>query len=484
MRCLYLTQELAPYFSVGGLSLVAASLPQLLASDFCIEHTIVLPYYPTLVQRAGLQTEILAELPPITIGQKTAPASVHRITNHHYQCEILLIRSDMWYQPGQGIYHDDDYNEYPDAVPRSAFFGACIAHWLEQATTSFDIIHGNDWQSAIALFLLARKRCKRNHASPRLLYNINNGCYQGRFSAELLPYLGLDDDDQDEILRIAAGQPSMMLLALMAADRLVTCSPSYSEELSSVFSGTSMADIFKNKHIVGIISGVDTAVWNPQRADSLTSCYTADTVESGKYQNKRALQRHFGLRECASTPVYGICSRLVPEKGIELILEGLKDLVMSGQIQLVTIGAGLRQYREDFQLLVKEAPDFAYYQSEFTSPSAHLLYAGCDFTLMPSLFEPGGQNQLIAMHYGTIPIVNAVGGLRDTVIDVRCDPDRGNGFCLQKATSQNLCATVSYSASWLQNEIATVIKVRKRMMQNNWSWRQTAKQYAELYYTL
>lgn len=479
MECLYLCQELDPYFTEGGLGLTAASLPATLQESFGVRHTLMLPYYPALVRRAGLRTERVAELGSLTIGGRTAAAEIHRALELDQPCQVLLVRSDEWYDR-EGIYRDRHYVELPDAGARAAFFGTCVDLWLAGQGHRFELVHGNDWQSGMALWLI---RERRRGSRPRLLFNIHSAQYQGRLSPGELSRLGLPREALEPVQRAAAGRPSLMLLALLSADHLVTCSPTYARELPAMLAGTPLCAPLTELPLEGIVSGVDPQVWSPGRPGALARPYDARTVTEGKRRNRSLLQEACGLTADPDATVYGVCGRLVPDKGIDLVLEAAAPELGSGRARLVVMGPGEAGYHQQIQRLARELPGRIRGFPAFEPDLARLLYAGCDFVLMPSRVEPCGLNQLIAMRFGTLPIVAPVGGLNDTVLDFRHHP-AGAGLVLEAPSVRALAETLEQAHAWLHGSPSQVAAVRRRAMAQDWTWHRTARQFHLLYQRL
>lgn len=478
MRSVFITQELSPYFSAGGLGLFSASLPTTLASKFGIEHVIVLPFYPKLVEQRNIQTKVILELSPATLGSQTTSATICRVINEHPSCEILLVRSDAWYGYEDGIYGGGDKN----AALRAVHFGLRIAQWIEQSNSEVDIVHGCDWQSGPALFFIDRLRRAKNGRMPRLLFNLQNATYRGNVKPEDLMGFGLTDEELEILRRIAPSKPSLMLMGMLAADKLVTASPTYAGEIVTKFAGTSFREPVQQKGITGIIWGVDTADWNPARQLEFNVPYTPDDLEEGKRQNKRLLQSHYQLKLEAQLPVFGICSRLVPEKGIDLIIEGLSTLIRSGQIQLVVLGYGNRRYCQTFERWAAEQPSLVAFEQNYSQSLAFLLFAACDFVFVPSLMEPSGTTQQIGMYFGTLPIVTPVGGLKDTVMDLRRDPGQGTGFMLDIPTASQLQSVTQQVLDWYHEYPDAFAQARRRAMTiNQGTNRSGAEAYVEMY---
>ncbi|QIY98686.1 glycogen synthase [Streptomyces sp. S1D4-11] len=475
MRCLYLCQELAPYFVEGGLGQAARALPELLHRHHDLDHTLLIPYYPRLVDRQGLRTETVARLSAMTVG---GAATVERLVDHDGSCEVFLLRSDRWYDR-EGIYRDGRYVEFPDAAARAAFYGSAAAQWVRGSGRSYDLVHGNDWQSGPALAHLRHLRGRGGR--PALLMNVHNGEYRGDVSPRQAAQLGLPDEFTARLLDKAQGSPSLLLTGLLAADAATTGSPGYARELAEAFAGTALGDALGPLRMEGIVAGVDRKVWDPASPGPLTVPYDGREVTDGKRANKRLLQRRTGLGADPRIPLFAVCARLVPDKGIDLVFAALGPLLTSGRAQLAVVGTGDAEYLKVLADLQDRAPRAVHHTPRFDQELASLVYAGADFTLMPSRVEPCGLNQLIAMAYGTIPLVSAVGGLRDTVTDLRDDPAEGTGFRFAALTSDAVGHTVDHAVRWLAEHPGEVERTRRRAMSHDWSWERTARQTARLY---
>lgn len=475
MKCLYITQEYAPLFSEGGLGLTSASLPAALDRLHDTHHDLVLPYYPREVDRLGLRTEEVSVLPERQVTGIRSGATVRRLLGHRHSGEILLVRADAWYDR-PGIYRDEEYHPFADEAARGAFFGWCVAEWVATAHRGYDLVHGNDWQSGAAMAHLR----DRFPSLPQIL-TIHNGLYSGDLSAQDLPALGLPASQIPLLLRYQREQPSLLLSALLASDAVVTCSGGYVEELLAQTQGTAIGAVLEQARPTGIVFGVDSEVWDPAGVDRPTYPYDVSTVRVGKQVNKQELQKTLDLRADHSIPVVGVCSRLVPEKGSDLLLEALEPLVRHGRLQLVLVGPAEGPLRERLRVLRRDVPEHLVHVPRFDQDIAWLTYAGADFTVMPSRVEPCGLNQLIAYRYGTLPVASPVGGLRDTVTDVRVDPVHGTGFLIPEHTARSVRTTVLDALEWWEHRPTELAETCVRVMRQDWSWARTAGQYAQVY---
>ncbi|MFE4925416.1 glycogen synthase [Streptomyces sp. NPDC056661] len=474
MRCLYITQEYAPLFAEGGLGLTSGSLPATLKRRHGWDHDIVLPYYPWLVERHGLKTEVVALIEPRKIGGTDCGASIHRLLECPDPCEIFLVRADTWYDRS-GIYRDERYVPFPDEVERAAFFGSCVADWVALGDRPYDLIHGNDWQSGAAMMHLR----ERFPATP-IVYSILSAVYQGSFSQDRLADLGLPQAYAASLGKNSGDQLSLFLTALFVSDATVTCSPTYAQELLGEFQGTPLGNALKDSELAGIVLGVDYSLWDPEAHGRPTTPFDIGAIAAGKKRNKSALQKRMGLAE-KDLPMIGVCSRLVPEKGTDLLVEALADLLAQGRLQTVMIGPATDILRSDIKALKAMHPRDLAYVDRFDQEAAWLAYAGSDFTVMPSQVEPCGLNQLIAYRYGTIPIVSDVGGLRDTVTDVRRHPETGSGFIIPYLSAESVADTINVALAWMESAPYEVAAVRRRVISQDWSWVKTADEYANLF---
>jgi starch synthase len=475
MRTLYITQEYAPFFAEGGLALASSSIPAVLERQHGLRHDIVLPYYPRLVGRLGLETEHVLDLPDREVAGAQPRAAVHRLVRHTGYVDIYLIRADAWYDR-PGIYCDDSYQAFADETQRAAYFGLCVADWVSARAEPYGVVHGNDWQSGAAMAHL-------RHRFPDLpqVLTVHNGMYRGDVGGGGLTGLGLPQTCVRRLAGSSHDRPSLLLAAVHAADAVVTCSAAYAAELLTPVDGDPLPEALRRTGVRDIPFGVDEALWDPGTPGRSSVPFDAATVDEGKRSNKLALQKRLGLREDESLPLIGVCSRLVPEKGVDLLLEGLGPLVRRGLAALVLVGPATAEFQEVLSALGRAAPEHLAHVPAFDQDLAWLTYAGADLTVMPSRTEPGGLNQLIAYRYGTVPVVSPVGGLGETVTDLREHPADGTGFFIPGHTAGAVRDTVLTALRWMDRDRGRLTRTRRRLMAQTWSWTRTARRYAELY---
>ncbi|MFD8722619.1 glycogen synthase [Streptomyces sp. NPDC059629] len=477
MKVLYITQEYAPFFVEGGLGLTSRALPAALHERFGLHHDLVLPYYPNLMERHGLQSEEVVRLSSPAPGDGTR-TTVHRLLDHGGPCEVYLIRADDWYAR-PGIYRDQEYVEYADAVERAAFFGRAVAEWVERTGACYDLVHANDWQSGAALAHLRARRAAGG--GPALIMNVHSAAYEGELRRPLPSGLALPKETADMLRERSDGRPSLLLAGLLSADAAVTCSPTYSSELAGQHARTALGGAWSSRPTAGVVSGVDPAVWDPTARGRSSSPFDAATVDAGKSANKVRLRRRLRLEEAPRVPLLGVCSRLVEEKGTDLLLDALVPLVAEGRLQLALVGPAEPALRHRIEGHARDLRGGLAHVPRFDQDIAWLVYAGADFTVMPSRVEPCGLNQLIAMAYGTLPVVSPVGGLRDTVRDLRLSPDEGSGFVIPEHTAASVMDTVQAALAWAAADPRRLTGARRRVMGQDWSWSRTAEEFRGLY---
>jgi starch synthase len=345
-----------------------------------------------------------------------------------------------------------------------------------------DIIHLNDWQTApCAVYLRTTHRHLVARGAVRVVYTIHNLQYQGRWDPGILDEAGLDRASVFTPFGLEYwGDVNWMKAGIVYADAITTVSRRYAEEIQTLDFGWGLDELLFQRHsrVVGVPNGIDWEVWNPATDDAIVACYTADTATDGKAQNRGALRREFALPDDPEVPLVGVVSRLVDQKGFDLVgqlAQELPDL----PLQLVVLGAGHAAYERLFRSLSATSRNVRA-RIGFDAPLSHRIYAGADFFLMPSAFEPGGLGQLIALRYGTVPLVRATGGLADTVTDVAADPKHGNGLSFSE-----------YSAAALRDTLRRAVRLYAdhkrwpelvaRAMGYDSRWSASARAYVDLY---
>lgn len=473
LSILFASAEMAPWVKTGGLGDVAAALPAALHQA---KHDIrvLIPAYPAMRQ-AFPQATLLAELP--ALAPALPPARLLAAESAGLPL-ILLDCPTLFDRPGNP-YLDALGHDYEDNGIRFGLLSR-VAALLGQAESPLDwhpdIVHLNDWQTALAPAWL-------ESTDAASIVTVHNIAFQGCFDPSHLVALGLPEHTWRFDGVEFHGQLSFLKAGLQLATLISTVSPTYAEEIQDEAFGYGLAPLLRHRAdaLRGILNGVDNALWNPATDPALAAPYAANRL-AAKRENKRALQIEMGLDAAVDRPLFGIISRLTEQKGLDLVLtlgEGITHL----PAQLAILGSGDKTMEAGFaELAARHSGQIAFRQG-FNEDLAHRIEAGADCFLMPSRFEPCGLNQMYSLRYGTPPIVRATGGLADTVINVSAATlanKTANGFVISEATPHAL---------WLALEMATRCwhdrKLWQRIQQNgmrcDFSWENAAEEYLTLY---
>ena len=451
IKVLCCASEVAPFEKTGGLADVAGSLPRALAR-FGVETLIVMPKYRNV---------------PFT-EKKIADGVRARFIAH----EEYFNRS--------GLY-GNERGDYPDNLQRFSFFCHEALETARREGFRPDIVHAHDWQTALLPVLLKTKLSSDPFfRAAKSVLTVHNIAYQGHFSQKQYGTLGLDPS----LLSIDGfefyGKINLLKAGILFADEITTVSPTYAKEIRTRKFGFGLEGVVKKraKHLVGILNGIDTALWDPANDKRIPAAYSADDL-AGKKKCKAHLQRTCGFAADPETPVFAMVTRLAEQKGLDLVSEAADEL-LSKRVQFVLLGEGDRVYHTTFRNIGKRHPSSSRMFLNFDTVKAHAVYAGADFFLMPSYFEPCGLGQMIGMRYGALPVVRNVGGLADTVVDLDRSPKTGDGFVFDAQSPEKLLDAVD-RARKLFGEKKRLEAVKTRAMRLDFSWGASAKRYLELY---
>lgn len=474
LQVLYAIFEAEPFIKTGGLGDVGGSLPNAVCR-LGVDMRVILPKVSSIDESYRKKMKKIAEF--------TVPLSWR---NQYCGIEQLKHKGVTYYFVDNEYYFKRDYPYgYDDDGERIAFFSKAVLECLQHIPNfSPEVIHCNDWHTALApVFLREHYMELPEYRKIKTVMSVHNLKFQGVFSKHLLgDALGLDDR-KNAVDQLSYGDAVNYLQGgLYYSDRITTVSPTYAEEICSSWYGENLDGIFRQRNSVlsGILNGIDTYRNSPGRDDNLIQKYNASTVKRGKAANKAALQQELGLAVRDDVPLIAFISRLTEQKGLDLLTHILEELLCE-DIQLVVLGVGDRKYEDTFRYFQSVMPDKISACITFDLSLSSKLYAAADMLLMPSQFEPCGLSQMIAMRYGTVPIVRETGGLKDTVIDFRQDDKYGNGFSFANYNAHELLFTVKDAVNVYQNDIISWMAVRKNAMKRDFSWKESAKKYIALY---
>ncbi len=475
MRVVFATSEATPFSKTGGLADVSAALPRALVASGEVDVHVFLPYYRAtrrFLRDRGWSDELTVDAffaDGRGHGHFLTLARAGEPTWHFLDCPLYFERD--------GLYGGAD-GDYEDNAARFAFFCHAVnAVAAELCGGAPEVIHANDWQTALLPVLARHGRCAT-------VMSLHNLAFQGNFAAEAMNDIGVDWS----LFNIDAlefyGKVSLLKGGVVFADALTTVSPSYAEEILEPELGMAFDGILRvhGERLVGILNGIDSAVWSPATDASIASTYHPGDMR-GKAACRRALAAEFGLPDDTDTPIAAVISRLAVQKGSDLIAEVAPRLAELGA-RLVLVGTGDVELEERFRALAAADPEHVAVRIDFDEDLAHRVEAGADLFLMPSRFEPCGLNQMYSMAYGTLPLAHAVGGLRDTIIDATPETladHSATGFLFTEASADALLDCLRRAVATYRDEPAAWQAMVAAGMERDFGWQRAADAYLEVY---
>ena len=467
MKVLFAASEAYPFAMSGGLADVAGALPKALRKRF-VGCRVVLPMYSTIAQELKDKMTFITSI--------TVPVAWRRqycgIFEAHVDGVIYYLIDNQYY-----FKRDSLYGHYDDAE-RFAFFSRAVLEIIPYIDFTPDIIHCNDWQTAlIPVYLNAFYRFNPLYGNMKTVFTIHNIQYQGKYGYELTEdVLGLPPEnaslvDYDRCVNFMKG-------AIQCSDKITTVSPTYSREILDPYYSHGLDTILKmfTFKLTGIVNGIDTDVYNPETDPLIYKNFSVKKID-GKAVNKQKLQEELGLPQKPDTPVIGIVTRLVKHKGLDLVKRVFEDMLRA-DLQFAILGSGEWEFETFFSEMAKKYPDKVGLKLGFNPQLAHRIYAGADIFLMPSQSEPCGLAQMVALRYGTIPIVRETGGLNDTIKD--SGDGEGNGFTFKSYNAHDMLNTVWRAITGYADKEGWAV-LRDRAMKCDNSWGTSANAYIKLY---
>lgn len=469
MKVLFAVSEAKPFIASGGLADVAGSLPVALRRRL-IGCRLVLPLYE------GIPEEYKNEMRFIT--HITVPVAWRRqycgIFEMKYRGVICYFIDNQYYFKRQGI-----YGHYDDAE-RFAFFSRAVLEMIPYIDFKPDVIHCNDWQTALVPAYYSKYYATREgFENIKTVFTIHNIQYQGKYGREILgDVAGFSDEDAS--LLENDGCINFMKGAIESANVVTTVSPSYANEILDPWYSYGLDSILNARKykLHGILNGIDTDINDPATDKALPASFDVEHMK-GKAECKAALQKEMGLPVRPDVPVIGVVSRLVAHKGFDLIKCVLDELLANNDVQMVVLGSGEWQYESFFSEAAQRYPDKLAVKLGFIPALASRIYGGSDMFLMPSKSEPCGLSQMFALRYGSVPIVRATGGLKDSVIDSGILGE-GNGFVFEDYNAHEMLHTIKRALEGYSDHEGWAI-LRKRAMECDFSWGRSANEYIKLY---
>lgn len=470
MKVLYATSEALPFAASGGLADVAGSLPKALRTRL-IGCRVVLPLYESVPQHLRDNMTFLTSL-SVPVAWRRQYCGVFE-AKHNGVIYYLLDNQYYFKRPGL-------YGHYDDAE-RFAFLARAVLEMLPHIDFHPDIIHANDWQTAlIPVYYHLFYDQREGYENMKMVYTIHNIQYQGKYGMEILedvfgiPQSAKSIVEQDGCVNLMKG-------AIEMADRVTTVSPTYAEELLDPWYAHGLDTILRLRSfkLSGILNGIDTDSYNSETDPDIYAHYSAEDP-SGKAENKRALQERLNLPQRSDVPLIGMVTRLVSHKGLDLVKYVLDELLQA-DVQMVLLGSGDWTYENFFREAQSRHPDKFCYCAGFVPELARKIYAGADIFLMPSKSEPCGLSQMVACRYGTVPVVRETGGLKDSITD--CGDGYGIGFTFKTYNANDMLESIRRALGAYANKNDWPILV-DRALKADFSWGRSANEYIRLYRAL
>jgi len=464
MRIAHVAAEVHPFAMTGGLGGVVGSLPGALSAAGH-EVAVFMPYYS---RRVGAGVEWLPGTFSTPEGEQFGVASARLAGG---SCPVYMIAREGIFDR-DGIYGPSDWEAYPDNPLRFSFFSRAVLEAVKALGQQWDVVHCHDWHAG-----LIPVYCKLRGGPPTVL-TIHNLAFQGRFPAAQFAATGLPPSlfavDGLEFY----GDLSFLKGGILFADRITTVSPTYAREILSPGCGRGLEGVLETRRnaISGILNGIDCDLWGPEDDPSISTWYTVSSLRNRRACRDDLLQLG-ELNAPRGAAVAGIVSRLTSQKGMDMAVPVLEEMMESGRICVAAVGTGERALEDEFTRLSRQYPGSFFYRCSYDEALSRKIYAGSDFFLMPSRFEPCGLSQMIAMRYGSVPLARRTGGLADTIVPASAE---GNGFLFDgddpedmRAVMEDLLQVFADRRKWLS--------IVRRAMDTDNSWDSRVPEYEEVY---
>jgi len=483
LSIIFASSEVDGFSKSGGLADVARALPLHLKS-LGNDVRIVTPFYRLIPEKHKTSTIIPSLGVPMgseeiwctvrhkdlegNVDGKTISVPVYFIEHKHH-----------FFRHG---YYGDGSQAYPDNASRFGFFSKAVLQICRALDWTPDIFHSNDWHTALVPFYLKQTQLENaDFIKSRSVLTIHNAGYQGGAPGIFRHSLGIPLENFVLEMFEDYGHLNLLKGGINFADQVNTVSPGYAEELRTPLGSHGLHETYlrKGKNFSGILNGCDYDEWNPETDPHLPANFSAKDL-AGKKECKQELQRLYGLPESSSIPIIGMVSRLTMQKGFDHLIPAMRGILRM-DVQVVVLGSGEPWIANAFDQLQKEFSDKLGWYNGYNNELAHLIEAGSDMFLMPSLYEPCGLNQMYSLRYGTLPIVRRVGGLKDTVLQYDESTGKGNGFIFNDPTSASVNNTVSWAVNTFYERPVHFRKMVKAAMKQRFTWKTAAKKYVALY---
>ena len=473
MKLLFVSSEYFPFAKAGGLADAVGSLAQALAARGH-DVSVVLPRYGSIDRSTGIDLQIPLGVP---LGYREEWAGVRQL--EHNGVTVYFLEHRQLFGDRSGLYGPGPASAFPDNARRFAFLARGALQLALALDLRPELIHAHDWPAALIPAMVNLIYRPAGHfADARVVFSIHNFGYQGIFAGGDVDDIGLSDEQRAQSELVQGDDINFMKSAVQHSDWLVAVSPRYAQEIQQPQFGFGLHHEIQSRapRVTGILNGVDTEEWNPG-ADPYLDTPFDHRDQSGKNAAKARLRERMGLTGDADRPLIGLITRLVEQKGVAQLFtpgSGAVERILDDlPVEIVLLGSGHRWVEEEIRRLSARYPAFAA-TIGYDNGLAHLIEAGSDFFLMPSVYEPCGLNQMYSMMYGTLPIVTRTGGLADTV-------DGNTGFFVEESTADAIVTAVRQAVECYLSNRTRLKRMRTTAMKRDFSWDRSAASYEELY---
>ena len=472
MNILFAASEVAPFIKTGGLADVAGSLPKHLAAQGH-DVKVILPLYEGIGPEWRKQMKFLLHF-NVRVAWRNPYCGLFELRRGNVS--YLFVDNEYYFKRAAIYGHYDDGERF-------TYFSRAIVETPAHLDWHPDVIHCNDWQTALVpIYLLEERERVWELRGTKSVFTIHNIEYQGRYGDQVLEdLLGLNKGYMNEHMLAYYGDVNLMKGAIFAADYVTTVSPTYAGELQYPFYAHGLEGVIAHNgyKMRGILNGLDTGLYDPAQDKGLAMCYSAGNLE-GKKACKAALQQAVGLREDPNVPIIACISRLVKHKGFDLVTAAIHE-IMGMDVQMVVLGTGEWNYEEAFRHAESQYPSRFAARIQYSAALSTAIYGGADIFLMPSISEPCGLSQMIAMRYGTVPVVRETGGLKDTVPPYRWDAGEGRGFSFADINAHDMVWVIREAVDLYHQNQAAWKKLQIAGMTADFSWDGPAREYEDIY---
>lgn len=473
LQIAFATSEVFPFCKTGGLGDVAGDLPRALAKLGC-KVVVLCPKYAAIPQTWCDKMEHVAEF-YVNLGWRNEYCGLERVKLEGV--EFYFVDNEKYFaRPGLYGYFDDG--------ERFAYFSKCVTEALQYLPHfQCNILHCNDWQTALApVYLREFYQGLPAYECIKTVFSVHNAKFQGKFGESVLDACGLLGVES-AVRQMQSGFQTVdfMQAAVLYADIVSTVSPTYAQELTTPFYGEGLDWAFARRgdSLVGILNGIDGKLYNPAQDQEIAATYSHGKM-AGKSECKRALQAELGLEVSEKRPLVSMVGRLTKQKGLDLVNYAVERMC-ERSVQLAVLGTGDQYYEDALRYFAWKYPGSVAVRTEFDPLLSRRFYAGADMFLMPSLFEPCGLSQMIAMRYGTVPIVRETGGLKDSVQPYNQFSDEGDGFSFANFNGDEMFDAVMRASEVFWTDKVAWHGIQKRAMKADFGWARSAEQYVEMY---